>query len=629
MSAALVWSNLLAYSLEAGLLVALAAPMPAVLRLRAPRARLAYWHILLAACLALPWVRPWHQAVVTGEAIVTTRILAVGAPAAPARALPSPQQIALALLAAGAVARLLWLAAGMWRLRRYRRDSCPLAVDMQWTGRAAVRVAEGVSGPVTFGLWRPVILVPPRFAELPEDARRVILFHERLHVERGDWLFTVAEELVRAVLWFHPAIWWLLGEIQLSREQAVDAEVVRLTGARDAYVEALLAAAGGRDRAPLPDLLPAPLFLRKRHLKKRVIAIFEEVRMSKTRVISALSAGLCVMAAAGWLATAAFPLAAAPQVVNDAPGVTVDTGGAALLHRTGVAYPEAARAAGVQGTVTLEVKLDARGNVADAHVLSGPDELRRPALQSVLQWHFASEPAWETRQVTVSFSLPRPGAVAVKTVNGGTTTVNLLAGGSEKERAAVTALAKAQQRAGIEGRTVRMITISGLSPQLKDELSAKLPIHVGDTISKDLAEQTTSVVKAFDEHLTMFTAPMEDNQAAIQIVAPGAAAGAPETGTPPALLRVGGNMQAAKLIRQPRPIYPPEAKAQRIQGKVTMTAVIGKDGRVIDLRVTDGEPILAAAAMNAVWQWVYEPTLLNGEPVEVQTQIDVNFTLSQ
>ena len=85
---------------------------------------------------------------------------------------------------------------------------------------------------------------------------------------RRDWLFTVAEELVRAVFWFHPAIWWLLGEIQLAREQAVDRRVIEITQSRDPYMDALLAMAGAR---PQLDLAPAPLFLRKRHLKQRVV----------------------------------------------------------------------------------------------------------------------------------------------------------------------------------------------------------------------------------------------------------------------------------------------------------------------------------------------------------------------
>ncbi len=76
------------------------------------------------------------------------------------------------------------------------------------------------------------------------------------------------------------------------------------------------------------------------------------------------------------------------------------------------------------------------------------------------------------------------------------------------------------------------------------------------------------------------------------------------------------------------PIYPPLAKQARIQGTVRFTAVIGTDGTIRDLRLISGHPLLVSAAQDAVKQWAYQPTLLNGEPVEVITQIDVNFTLS-
>jgi protein TonB len=97
----------------------------------------------------------------------------------------------------------------------------------------------------------------------------------------------------------------------------------------------------------------------------------------------------------------------------------------------------------------------------------------------------------------------------------------------------------------------------------------------------------------------------------------------------PQRIRVGGNVQAANLINQVRPIYPPLAKQARISGVVELSAVIGKDGRVQDLKVIKGHPLLVQAALDAVKNWVYRPTLLNGEPVEVSTTIDVNFTLSQ
>ena len=92
---------------------------------------------------------------------------------------------------------------------------------------------------------------------------------------------------------------------------------------------------------------------------------------------------------------------------------------------------------------------------------------------------------------------------------------------------------------------------------------------------------------------------------------------------------MGGNVQQAKLLAQPRPVYPPLAKQARISGTVRFTAIIGRDGTIQNLTMLSGHPLLVAAATEAVKQWRYQPTLLNGEPVEVVTQIDVNFTLSQ
>ena len=97
----------------------------------------------------------------------------------------------------------------------------------------------------------------------------------------------------------------------------------------------------------------------------------------------------------------------------------------------------------------------------------------------------------------------------------------------------------------------------------------------------------------------------------------------------PQRIRVGGNVQAAKLRNQPKPVYPPLAKQARIQGTVRLNAIIAKDGSISNLQVVSGHPLLIPSAMEAVKQWVYQPTLLNGEPVEVVTVIDVNFTLSQ
>jgi protein TonB len=96
----------------------------------------------------------------------------------------------------------------------------------------------------------------------------------------------------------------------------------------------------------------------------------------------------------------------------------------------------------------------------------------------------------------------------------------------------------------------------------------------------------------------------------------------------PKRITVGGAVQKARMLRQVQPQYPPLARQARIQGTVKLTAVISKDGSIQELEVINGHPLLIPAAMQAVKQWKYKPTLLNGQAVEVVTQIDVNFTLS-
>jgi protein TonB len=93
---------------------------------------------------------------------------------------------------------------------------------------------------------------------------------------------------------------------------------------------------------------------------------------------------------------------------------------------------------------------------------------------------------------------------------------------------------------------------------------------------------------------------------------------------------VGGNVQAARLLDGPRPAYPPQAEAAGIQGRVLLQAIIRTDGATMGLKVlSTPSPELAAAAVESVSQWRYQPTLLNGQPVEVITTISVNFRLDQ
>ena len=96
----------------------------------------------------------------------------------------------------------------------------------------------------------------------------------------------------------------------------------------------------------------------------------------------------------------------------------------------------------------------------------------------------------------------------------------------------------------------------------------------------------------------------------------------------PQRIRVSQGVTQGMIIRRIQPAYPPLARQARIQGPVVLQAEIGKDGSIQNLRLISGHPMLAPAAIEAIKQWKYKPYILNGEPVEVETTITFNFTLS-
>jgi TonB family protein len=621
-------------------------------------------------------------------------------------AFPPLTVIALWLLVAGVTVRLAWLAMGLLKLGRYRRHGRAIPMPPEWTGAAGhaiLLLSDEIDSPVTFGFFRPVVLLPAGFPSMPDAMRDAILFHELLHVVRRDWLFTFGEELVRAAFWFHPAIWWVLGEIQLAREQTVDQAVIEMTQARDPYVDTLLAMAGVNAQL---DLAPAPLFLRRRHLKQRVMGIVRDATISKTRLIFAQGAALVAMALACWVITGAIPLEAQAQVVIDAPGVTVNMNGSQLMHRSPVEYPASALENGVEGTVVVQVRLDANGEVIDDAILSGSDELRKSVQQAVLSWHFDRSAASSTRVVNIDFVKPvgtPAGAAALplvvddagmqraktelrasqeqlvslqakasptdstsseKTARMQAQVERLQAAYNVRLRRSATdaleALARSQQELqqpprgaildhivgpGIrpsfgplqqptQAGRIERIDIVGLSENAEKELLALLPVRVGDPYSDETWSQAVEAAHKFDEHLTISIAGETSSGGRVLRLATRG------LGTlnvddpltpirvPPANMPGAAAFQTANLISAAKPIYPPLAKMARQQGTVRFEATVGKDGAVENLKLVSGPPLLVQAARDAVKQWVYRPTLVNGVPVEVVTTVDVNFSLA-
>lgn len=336
---------LLTYSAQVLILVAVSALAARAVGLALPTARLHYWRAVVALCLLLPAV---PELPASGPAATVTFELASGAAAAvaqPAASWTSPVAGVLPwLVLAGIAARLVWLAVGAMRLRQLRRRSGPVTLSADLIGlhqeiapRALVRTTADLEQPVTFGWRHPLVLLPPRFARLEAEAQRAVLCHELLHVRRRDWPGIVCEELLRAVFWFHPAMWWALEQVHLNREQVVDRLVVARTPARRAYMDALLQFADAPDVAR-----PATAFLRRRHLRSRLRQLSKEPHMTRLRLVSAFAVLLLVVTGAAATVLSALPLTL--------PGLAVQ-GGTSLEVRLAEMQPGAGlQEAEVQGS---------------------------------------------------------------------------------------------------------------------------------------------------------------------------------------------------------------------------------------------------------------------------------------
>jgi TonB family protein len=186
----------------------------------------------------------------------------------------------------------------------------------------------------------------------------------------------------------------------------VDAEVVRFTGAPNAYLEALLDIA----RTAIRPLALAPLFLRESHLKQRVGLLLEEVSMSRVKLSAGLFASALAVAVSGSLAVWAFPLessggsaagSGAPAAEKKATGFP-----RAVVNRAPTVYPEQAKKDGVEGDVVLQITVEKSGEVSAAQPVGGPEVLREAAAASVRQWRYVpSEIGPVTATVTIRFKL--------------------------------------------------------------------------------------------------------------------------------------------------------------------------------------------------------------------------------
>jgi TonB family protein len=541
-------SNLFAYSVQVAATVFALTAMVWLFQVRSPKLLLMSWQILLVVCLLGPLIQP-YQSVLSRTALSPESRGLRSEVHLSRRVYQGPSKLANLLpwiLIGGGTVRLGWLAVGLARLRVYRRRAWPLnplpetwkAMEVYVGVSPKVYLSGDLSGPATTGLPHPIVLLPEDFLEMPAQHQRAIACHELWHVRRRDYLFALVEEALAALLWFHPAIWWILNRIRLYREQVVDRLVVETTDERKAYLEALLQSGLNRWRT---EVLLAPLFLRRHHLAQRVTLILSEVGMSKTRLLSLVAILSTAFLVTGVLVVKLFPLQSVHSRKSEpVAGVRAGAGSmgtisvgpevlsAKLMHRVEPEYPPEASEKGIEGQVQLQILIDEEGQVAAAQVLGGDGLLAVAATEAVRQWQYLpflldGKPVRVNATVAVDFSLPK----------------------------------------------------SRLTQASKSSIA--LPI---------------------------------------------------KTENSPPVYKVGNGVVPPRVLSRIEPHYTEEARDAKLQGVVALNAVISAEGVPQNIQVTQGLGMgLDESAVQAISQWRFAPATLNGAPVPVAINVEVNFTL--
>jgi TonB family protein len=572
----------------------------------------------LAACVAL--------ALLTLAPVVTTGILYTQAASAPSASIvaPSPAHQAHAAQDAPGTPRQAWI--GMveswalpcwsvgvllfsfrlvWGCRQVsalRRRGEPASPSLRATVAALARrlgVAQPVrllitaaqDSPSVVGWIRPVILIPSAtLLGLTTEQLEAVLSHELAHIRRHDYLVNVLQILVETLLFYHPAVWWTSRRIRHERELCCDDLAVGSCGDALCYARALTKLERLRITTPALALGSSGGSMLYR-IERLVGARSQEYGPSKLTGILAMTLALSGFALNLHWARGQQQESPARTfhftTATDRPGVTVDLAGASVIHRSPVEYPRPALEQAIQGTVVVEATLDGAGEVDDARVVSGPAELRRVSLQSVLQWHFAPATAGAVRQVSIHFDASAAQAEERKPAThefhdrGFAYTAGelesgrqahiaqleaqieeskaqlaqsqaMLAQGSDKEsqykselireQKLVTDLESAlesQRAAGLVshsitvqgrtfslrvnsavGRVLRRLDVVGLPETVQKELAARIPVHIGDTITHELMEKTTDAIASFDGHLEFNYSEEDGPYTTLRITAP-------------------------------------------------------------------------------------------------------------
>jgi len=570
-------ANVLPACAQIAVLVGVCAAMPRALGLRSPVVHYLFWRILLAVCLLLPFLAPR----VPDEMVFVPAPAGVAAPmhnaaAAPSTAAAAPAapldwwRIASIAVVAGVALRLAWMSAGILRLIRMRaraHEHVQGFDDLARTIGATARIlwSSDVTHPVTFGVLRPVVLLPMALKSVDAPAQRAVVAHELHHVKRRDWLWVVAEEVTRSFLWFHPAVWWLISRVQLARETVVDELSILTTNARRTYLDTLLAFADDT------GLDSSPAFSARRHLFHRVMLLSREEGMSSIRIAAASCVLAVAIGAGSWGAVSAFPLHVSSQVQPPPPSPG-DPLSPEAYTRLASSYLDQfwkdPRLADSQ-----KIELARRGIAAADRALE-------------LKPNYAAAMIWKSILLRTQAVLTADSVEQSRLIN----------------------------EADVLRQQAKVLQDSGRAYVSNDPIAPPPPPPPPPPpAGRGGVPGGVAGGVAGGSQMTFVPAPVPETFArrADQLNA----------------VRIGGGLKAPMKTRDVRPEYPPIAQSARVQGVVIIEALIDEGGTVVDAHVLRSIPLLDQAALDAVQQWKYAPVNLNGVPQAVIMTVTVNFSL--
>ncbi|HEX9009595.1 MAG TPA: M56 family metallopeptidase [Holophagaceae bacterium] len=318
----------------------------------------------------------------------------------------------------GTALMLLRLGGGLWWLdRRYLAQARPAPAAWEASLRDLARrmglprtvrllASDRAASPLALGWLKPVVLVPASaFLALPPDALEAVLAHELAHLRRGDYLANLLQTLAEALLFFHPAAWWLSRQIREAREHCCDDDAAALLGDPLPLAQGLAALAALR--RPLPSDPDPALAAARGNLMSRITRLFQP----RPEPVPSLRGLALLLAGAALLGTTALGARAmpkpAPRAASDRPVLRSWDAVKVRFQPDPPAYPPDAKEKRIQGTVIVELVIDENGIPIRARATKGPQALRGTAVAYALGWRF--EPVLvDGKPVPARFHLTMP-----------------------------------------------------------------------------------------------------------------------------------------------------------------------------------------------------------------------------